>query len=116
METYVGLSGERVDPRLSELVAGVGLLRSEYIFRRCGHYLADSVGQSNLQSYVEDVLAKFAGLPVWYRFCDAPSNEINMLEGERCVHRRRVPNGWNQRNEAGCLPPGDVRARIRFGL
>lgn len=81
MRTQVALSGERIDPRLPGHVDGVGLLRSEYVLRRFGRYLGDTEAQSHLQAYAKSVLDRFQGKPVWYRFCDAPSNEINMLEG-----------------------------------
>jgi phosphoenolpyruvate-protein kinase (PTS system EI component) len=81
MEIHVALSGEKFDDTLAEHVSGVGLLRGEYIFRRIKRYVPDEHARNYMKSYLRWVLQRFAGKPVWYRFVDAPSNELNMLKG-----------------------------------
>src|SRR5258708_12097176 len=81
METHVALSAEKFDDRLLGLVAGVGLIRGEYVARRLGRYIPDPGCRRYLKAYLSYVSKAFEGRPVWYRFCDAPSNEINMLKG-----------------------------------
>ncbi|MFI8415980.1 putative PEP-binding protein [Serratia sp. NPDC078593] len=81
MEIEVSLSGELPDPRIYQEVSAVGLLRGEYIFRRAGKYLTAPDGRQLMTEYIENVLRVFPDKDVWYRFIDAPANEINMLEG-----------------------------------
>lgn len=81
MDIEVSLSGELPDARIYEEVSAVGLLRGEYIFRRAGKYLTAPDGRQIMEEYIENVLRTFPDKNVWYRFVDAPANEINMLEG-----------------------------------
>ncbi|WNJ97292.1 putative PEP-binding protein [Vibrio ruber] len=81
MEIEVSLSGEHPDSRIYQDVSSVGLLRGEYIFRRAGKYLCAPDGKQLMIDYIENVLRTFPDKDVWYRFIDAPANEINMLEG-----------------------------------
>lgn len=81
MEIEVSLSGELPDARIYEEVSAVGLLRGEYIFRRAGKYLTAADGRQIMETYIENILRTFPDKDVWYRFIDAPANEINMLEG-----------------------------------
>ncbi|MDG0796065.1 putative PEP-binding protein [Pectobacterium punjabense] len=81
MELEVSLSGEVPDERIYQEVSSVGLLRGEYIFRRSGKYLSAPDGPQLLREYIKETLRVFPDKDVWYRFVDAPANEINMLEG-----------------------------------
>jgi len=81
MDIEVSLSGELPDPRIYEEVSAVGLLRGEYIFRRSGKYLTAPDGRQIMEDYIENILRVFPDKDIWYRFIDAPANEINMLEG-----------------------------------
>jgi phosphoenolpyruvate-protein kinase (PTS system EI component) len=81
MDIHVALSAEKFDERLPKYTKGVGLIRGEYIFRRIGRYVTNTHCRRYMQCYLRYVLENFKDQPVWYRFCDAPSNEINLLKG-----------------------------------
>ena len=81
MELHVAISAERFDERLPGRVLGVGLIRGEYILRRARRYIRDPRACEQLTEYLYFVLEQFPDAPVWYRFSDAPSSEINLLEG-----------------------------------
>ena len=81
MDIQVALSAEEFDPRLPAHVSAVGMLRSEYVCRRLQRHLPDPVCQDGLSQYLVSVLNAFPDRPVWYRFFDAPSHEVNMLRG-----------------------------------
>lgn len=81
MDIHVALSAEKFDERLPQFIKEVGLLRGEYIFRRIWRYVTDSRCRQYMRCYLRFVLERFKDQPVWYRFCDAPSNELNLLKG-----------------------------------
>lgn len=81
MHRQLALSSEYPDPRVIDHVEGIGLIRGEYIFRRKGEYITRLDSQRAMKAYLTHLLELFANKPVWYRFCDAPANEINMLAG-----------------------------------
>lgn len=70
MELRLSLSGE--SPNESELtaLAGVGLLRGEFILRDLEKDISQPSCQRALQTYLEELSIAFSPKPVGYRFID----------------------------------------------
>lgn len=81
MKLTLGLSSEAVVPSLVESLAGVGLIRGEYVFRRLRQHVTVPAAQRWLTEYLVDVAVAFAPAPVWYRVADLEAREVSVLEG-----------------------------------
>ncbi|MEZ4294048.1 MAG: putative PEP-binding protein [Polyangiaceae bacterium] len=90
MELRVSLSGERATEPQVRCMAGVGLLRGEFLFRDREVYVTDALARADLAEYVGRVCAAFGQRPVWYRLADFWSDEANVLEGN--THVLEEPN------------------------
>lgn len=77
------LSGEDpANPALQSL-AGVGLLRGEFIFRSRGQPVDHPAAMQALGDYLERTCQAHAKKPVWYRLCDLWSDEADALSQSR---------------------------------
>lgn len=85
LATYLALSAENFDERIVDKVAGVGMIRGEYICRRARLSIQSPECRRLLRDYLQRTLSAFAGKPVWYRFIDMQSTEANLL-AENDVH------------------------------
>ena len=81
MKFLLGLNGEPITSRVSRLFGGVGLIRGEYICRRENAYVTLERCQVAIQDYCEAISKLFAPDPVWYRFVEMESSEVNLLPG-----------------------------------
>jgi phosphoenolpyruvate synthase/pyruvate phosphate dikinase len=94
MKLFLGLNGEPIVDRVSSRFAGVGLIRGEYLCRQAGSYITDPKCQQLLATYVARVADLFAPDPVWYRFIEMESSEINLLPGaDRLVEEKTTMLG-----------------------
>jgi phosphoenolpyruvate-protein kinase (PTS system EI component) len=88
---WLSLSGEQPSDAVLQLVAGVGLIRGEYVRRR-------ALGRPNagpvldyLRSYLDLVCTAAVGHEVWYRITDALSEELNLHAGTGRTRFERNP-------------------------
>ena len=81
MEIRVSLSGEGPEAAGLNGLAGVGLLRGEFIFRARGEYLSVPGALVQLQDYLRRACSAFSEGPVWYRLADLWSDEAKTLAG-----------------------------------
>lgn len=81
MKFYLGLNGEPITSRVSDVFRGVGLIRGEYICRRENAYVTAVRCQEAIRDYCERIATLFAPDPVWYRFVEMETSELNLLPG-----------------------------------
>src|SRR6266536_1230374 len=81
VDTSLLLSYERVSPELMQDFQGIGMARSEYIFRAEGYYPTFYSASRFLVPYLRDLCVVSAGRTVWYRTLDADTAECNVLDG-----------------------------------
>lgn len=91
MDIRISLSGEcPSDPPLLNL-AGVGLVRGEFLFRDREVYVTNEQARADLATYVSGICRVFAGKPVWYRLSDFWSDEANVLQGNPHIEDEANP-------------------------
>lgn len=119
---YLALSGDVPGEEVMKAVAGVGLIRSEYVLRRAGSYVTTVAGRAALAEYACAIAELFAPRPVWLRTsdfeareiatldgCDARLSDDNPILGERGVRRgQRFPQAFL--DELGCAAQAARRA------
>lgn len=89
MRFFLGLNGEPITSRVSDLFHGVGLIRGEYLCRREGSYVTVERCQDAIAAYCDRIAAIFAPDPVWYRFVEMETSELNLLPGvDHRVHEK----------------------------
>jgi phosphoenolpyruvate-protein kinase (PTS system EI component) len=81
MRLTVALSYEAYDSRLAARLNGVGLVRSEYIFRAVGKYPSADVMEQFVVPYLVDTSSRVPNGVVWYRTLEVDSAEANVLKG-----------------------------------
>ena len=81
MNIMIALNGEAPPPTLDSMVRGVGMIRSEYVFRRIVKYITKSEAQLELKNYLTTVCEHYHPKPVWYRTSELTTQEINVLDG-----------------------------------
>jgi phosphoenolpyruvate-protein kinase (PTS system EI component) len=77
----LALSGDVPSAQVTAGVAGVGLIRSEYVLRASGAYVTLSEGRFALTRYARIIAQRFAPRPVWLRSADFEAREIGTLRG-----------------------------------
>lgn len=81
MRRYLALSGESPTEDLLRSFDGIGLVRSEYLFRHAERYpTAASAGPVVLE-YLRSLPPAAARGPVWYRTLEVTTAEANVLAG-----------------------------------
>lgn len=81
MRLMLGLSGEEFD-RLPPLdLAGVGMIRGEYLVRKSGQYITRESCRAHIERYLERICEMLAPRPVWYRLIEMETSEVNLLDG-----------------------------------
>lgn len=94
MRIFLGLNGEPITSRVSDAFSGVGLIRGEYLCRREGSYVTTEHCQDAIRDYCCRIAGLFAPDPVWYRFVEMESSEINLLPGvDHRVHEKTTMLG-----------------------
>lgn len=88
---FVALSGELPDPAVLAGSSGIGLIRSEYIVRASGAYWTRRQCRRMVARYVEGVLERTRGGPVWYRLSDLEARDVNVLDGCDVAHHDDNP-------------------------
>ncbi len=81
MRLSLGLSGERIAARVEGDFADIGLIRGEYVFRRCRSYITTDTGRAALAAYLEAVCTLYPDRPVWYRTSELDVEEVKVLDG-----------------------------------
>lgn len=71
---------------------GVGLVRSEYLFRAQGQYPTGESARHIISPYLEALGNLSRGLPIWYRTLEVTVAEANTLSGVDRVYR---PTGYD---------------------
>ena len=80
-ERYLGLNGELVDHDIMSRMAGVGLIRGEYLCRLFGDYITCKKVRDGIRNYIATLSEHTKDKEVWYRLIDMESSEVNTLEG-----------------------------------
>ena len=80
MRYQLGLNAEIADTKLLKDFSGVGMIRSEYIFRFYDQYITLESCRKKVYDYLED-LCKSTKEQIWYRISDLIVDEVNVLEG-----------------------------------
>lgn len=80
MNIMIALNGEKPPLILDDLVAGVGMIRSEYILRHIVKYIPSLDAQQTLSDYLDLVCTHYYPKPVWYRTSELTTQEVNILE------------------------------------
>lgn len=80
MNTMIALNGERPPLILDDYIAGVGMIRSEYILRHVVKYIPSLGAQQALSNYLDQVCTHYYPKPVWYRTSELTTQEVNVLE------------------------------------
>lgn len=94
MRIFLGLNGEPITSRVSDVFSGVGLIRGEYLCRREGSYVTTGQCQDAIHNYCLRIAELFAPDPVWYRFIEMEASEINLLPGvDHRVHEKTTMLG-----------------------
>lgn len=91
MELRLSLSGESLSGLASLPIAGVGLLRSEFLLRERCESICLPKAQEALGRYICEVAAEFSDRPVWYRLTDLWSDEAATLKGSAIEPREQNP-------------------------
>lgn len=81
MRTTVSLSYEKYDERFTGVFDGVGLIRSEYIFRAVGRYPGEASVDEFAVPYLLETAARVGPRRLWYRTLEVDTAEANVLEG-----------------------------------
>lgn len=81
MNTLLALNGERNISNINDLVAGVGMIRSEYLLRKIEKYITTSEAQEYIYNYVSYICSEYKEKPVWYRTAELVTTEVNVLDG-----------------------------------
>lgn len=80
MKMTVALSYENFNHVLAERFDGVGLVRSEYIFRSIEKYPSDDTVRQHVVPYLLDI-SQLTTSVVWYRTLEVDTAEANVLSG-----------------------------------
>lgn len=83
MKYQLGLNAEQVEFDLLNKFNGIGMIRSEYVFRLYDEYITLKSCQEKLFEYIEN-LCKSTKNDIWYRTSDLIVDEIDVLGG--CDH------------------------------
>ncbi|CAH0305608.1 putative PEP-binding protein [Pseudomonas brassicacearum] len=78
---YLGLNGELVEPGVMPRVAGVGLIRGEYLCRVLGNYITCEKVRDGIRNYIATLGESTKNKEIWYRLIDMESSEVNTFEG-----------------------------------
>ena len=81
MNYLLGLNSEYIENRIDDRLAGVGMIRSEYICRKIGKYFTEPSCLDYVANYIMHVCDIFSGSDVWYRTSDFIVQEVNTLVG-----------------------------------
>ncbi|GFZ66509.1 putative PEP-binding protein [Pseudomonas syringae pv. tagetis] len=80
-ERYLGLNGELVDQHVISQMAGIGLIRGEYLCRLFGDYITCQRVREKIRSYISALGEHTKDKEIWYRIIDMESSEVNTFEG-----------------------------------
>ncbi|MDD0969012.1 MULTISPECIES: putative PEP-binding protein [Pseudomonas] len=78
---YLGLNGEPVTPQVISHVAGVGLIRGEYLCRLFGNYITSEQVRDGIRHYIGKLGECTRNKDIWYRLVEMESSEVNTFEG-----------------------------------
>jgi pyruvate,water dikinase len=81
MRLMLGLSGEEFDQLPHLDLAGVGMIRGEYLVRKSGHYVTNASCRANIERYLGRICEMLEPRPVWYRLIEMETSEVNLLDG-----------------------------------
>ncbi len=81
MQKMLALSGEEPDGTILSETDGIGLLRGEYICRKHEYYVTAPQWKDLVEEYISRVASAQPDKPVWYRFTELETEEINVLRG-----------------------------------
>jgi phosphoenolpyruvate-protein kinase (PTS system EI component) len=81
MKRLLALSAEEMDKKIPGDFDGVGLLRGEYICRKHEIYVTTDEWKARATTYVSNICSIYTGSPVWYRFTELETEELNVLRG-----------------------------------
>lgn len=84
-KAWLALSGENPDRRVLASCRGIGLVRSEYVVRRCGKAWQDASCAAALHEYLRLVVDAAGTRQVWYRFTDLEARDVNVLQANANV-------------------------------
>ncbi len=81
MRLLLSLSGEDIAELPPLDIAGVGLVRGEYLVRKAGCYVTRATCRESIAAYLTRLCALLAPSPVWYRLIEMETSELNLLDG-----------------------------------
>jgi len=77
----LALSADDFAERIPGPFAGIGLLRGEYLCRTSEWYVTTDEWRKIATEYITRIARLYADQPVWYRFVDLETEEVNVLRG-----------------------------------
>lgn len=81
MNYLLGLHAEPITDRIDSRLAGVGMIRSEYLCRSIEEYFPLKSCCDFVQTYVSNICDIFSEQDVWYRTAELIVPEVNILKG-----------------------------------
>lgn len=89
MNYKLGLSAEPISNTISELLTGVGMIRSEYLCRFSKEYITTEKCREYIRNYVSSICKLFYPNEVWYRTTEMLVPEINSLKGADAIFEEK---------------------------